>query len=98
MAQAQKGTPSLGQTIKGLHRRLDAFEQELKALKDILNTKDNWHAEIKEWIGREVVTELRSGRVFTSVLIWSDRYNICLERGGERIICTKGAIDTIRRA
>lgn len=90
--------PNLGQLVESLKNRVERIEQDLKALKDILNTKDNWNSEVKDWIGEQVKITLRSGNICSGRLLWTDRYNICVDEGGKsRTIVTKGGADTITR-
>jgi len=90
--------PNLGQLVTSLKKRIEQLERDVYAVRDVINTKDNWNAEIKDWIGHEVKITLRSGNICSGELLWTDRYNVCVNEGGKsRTIVTKGGIDTITR-
>jgi len=90
----------LAKKVQGQKDRHDHLEKEVKALKDLLNVHDNWHAEIRNWLGKVVNVDLLTGREVQGLLLWTDRYNICispdLTEGGKRHIYSKGAIVCIR--
>lgn len=98
MAEKQKSKFDIGQIVRSLKNRVERIERNLKSIRDELNTKDNWHAEIKDWIDHSVTITLRSGNTCLGKLLWTDRYNVCIDEGGRsRTIVTKGGIDTIKR-
>lgn len=79
--------------------KLLRLEKEVKALKDILNTHNNWHAETREWEGKRVVICDRSGTQTTGIFRWADRYNLCItpDNNHPNRIYTKGGINWIAR-
>jgi hypothetical protein len=90
--------PNLGQLVNSLKRRVEQIERDLRAIKDILNTKDNWHSETKDWIEKMVHVRLHSGETESGNLLWLDRYNICISCSDYgRVIIPKGAIETFKR-
>jgi len=100
MEKPKPKTPNLGQLVTSLKKRIEQIERDLRTIKDTLNTKDNWHAEIKDWIGQLIDVQFRHGAQTTGTLQWVDRYNVCIvveDEHNERRICTKGGIDYISR-
>lgn len=101
----RENKPGLMQQVAALAKRLDDLSKDVRQLKDILNIQDNWNAEIRAMIGHKVriVTvfsqEADQGRVGT--LVWSDRYNLCIEvehqpnNHKHKIIFSKGGIVSI---
>jgi len=85
-------------------KRITELEQQVARLKDQLNTKDNWHAEVQTMINKEVVISVRGyhgGREgVNGKLLWSDRYNLCIEdtikERAYRTVYMKGSVISIR--
>jgi hypothetical protein len=97
--------PNLGQLVKSLKSRIEQLERDVRAIRDIVNTKDNWHAETRDWIGESVVIRTQSGVESGGRLIWIDRYNVCIDftptnkfLGASRVVIPKGGIDFIAKA
>jgi len=63
--------------IQSLNDRHDRLAKEVRSLKDLLNTEDNWHAETRKWIGKRVAVTF-GGEQVQGIFKWADRYNICL--------------------
>lgn len=81
--------------IRELERKVNALFMEIRQLRDVLNIKDNWNSEIRTMYGKAVVVETNIGTT-EGKLIWSDRYNLCIElRIGKRVILSKGGIVSI---
>jgi len=70
---------TLAKQEQSLRDKITRLEKELRALKDVLNIHDNWNAEIREWIGKQVKVRTSVDGFVGGKLLWSDRYNICLE-------------------
>lgn len=99
---AEKKTLELAfKKLQGLRDRFLRLEKEVKALKDLLNVHDNWHAEIRALKGALINVCSRAGTEQEGTLLWSDRYNLCIEiaavngRPKRKRIYTKGGIDWI---
>lgn len=93
---------ALAKKVQGIKDRFERLEKDVKGLKDILNVRDNWHSTIRDWRGHEVRICDREG-ITTGILLWSDRYNVCVQieevRTGQRTrIYTKGGINWIEEA
>jgi hypothetical protein len=99
MEKAKPRLPNLGQLVTSLKKRVEQIERDVRAIKDMLNTKDNWNSEIKDWVGQEVQISVGTqADIFQgAVLIWTDRYNICIEWQKDRIIIPKGSINYLKR-
>jgi hypothetical protein len=92
-----------------LRKKVKGLEKEISAIRDILNTKDNWHAEIKDLLEKAVTLRTTSGVAENGILKWTDRYNLCIETEpvaispstktkARRYVFSKGAIEFIRLA
>lgn len=77
--------------IQSLTDKHTKLEKEVRGLKDLLNTQDNWHAETRTWIGKTVRVTFE-GEAVTGVFKWADRYNICLVVYDKPRIFPKGKI------
>lgn len=95
---------SLSKSWQSLRDRVERIDKDMRALRDLLNVKDNWHASIRSMIGKLVAVSDRSGAKTVGVLLWSDRYNLCI-RMTQSItsttwdrIYTKGGINWIELA
>ena len=95
-------TTALAKKVQSLKDRFERLEKDVRGLKDLLNVHNNWHATIRNWVGSDVRICDRSD-VVAGKLLWSDRYNVCIEiftNGNmpkERIY-TKGGINWIQQA
>jgi len=91
------GSALLGLTE--LNNRFTALQKEFAELRDQLNVFENWNSEIKTMYGKMVGIDTTDGNSRTGVLVWSDRYNLCIERVGgvkaHRQIISKGAMVSI---
>lgn len=102
MPQAKRTTPqnhsarSATTEIQSLKDKIKRLDTEVRALKDILNIRDNWHSEIKEWVGKLVVINSGCDSVSSGLLIWVDRYHICVESKGIKTIHPKGVVSVSR--
>ena len=76
------------QSLTDKHTRL---EKEVRGLKDLLNTHDNWHSETRKWIGKTVKVTF-NGEETSGVFKWADRYNICVVVFNKPRIFPKGMI------
>jgi len=83
--------------LQSLRDKQERTEKEIGALKDLLNIHDNWHSTVRKWIGEHVVVCCRNGTI-TGKLLWSDRYNLCVEVESKPRIYTKGGINWIELA
>ena len=81
--------------VQKMKERMDFLEKDIKRVKDVLNSQDNWHSETREWLGKEVLVRTRGGISETGTFKWSDRYNICIVSKGETTIWPKGGIDRL---
>lgn len=89
-------TRNLRNRVNTLERDLALANKEIRKLKDILNVKDNWASEVRDYIGRQVeVVGTRS--TYMGELIWSDRYHICIlpENAVDNVVIQKGNIESI---
>lgn len=88
-----------------LNQRFTALQKEFAELRDQLNVFENWNSEIKTMYGKDVRVTNVVGTRCTGSLVWTDRYNICIEqdctdpRDGKlikhRVIYNKGCVATI---
>ena len=94
--------------LQSLKDRFEKLEKDVRGLKDLLNVHNNWHSTIREWTGERIRVCDRASQVYDGKLLWSDRYNLCIEipkgtkgsftdPGGPRVY-TKGGINWIERA
>lgn len=95
-------TTALAKKVQSLKDRFERLERDVKGLKDLLNVHNNWHSTIREWVGSEVRVCDRSD-IVTGKLLWSDRYNVCVEirvtqAKTRKRIYTKGGINWIQPA
>lgn len=99
---APKG--DLRKRMNDLERELGETKKTVRELKDILRVRDNWHAEIRNWIGRPVVLRTTSKESHPGTLKWVDKYNVAIEfadlksttKGKTKTrIFSKGAIEWI---
>lgn len=93
---------SVYKTVQSIKDRFERLEKDVKGLKDLLNVHDNWHSTIHKWIGHTVRICDRDG-IATGTLLWSDRYNICVQIEETKTgLCTrmytKGGINWIEEA
>ena len=93
---------ALAKKVQGMRDKFENLERDVKGLKDLLNVHDNWHSKIHTWRGREVTVCDRSG-ISSGVLLWSDRYNVCVRVSDSRYgpkerMYTKGGINWIEEA
>lgn len=81
-----------------LNRRFTALQKEFAELRDQLNVFENWNSEIKKMYGKQVYITTPDSPI-NGVLVWSDRYNLCIERGTtgrpHRVIICKGGMISI---
>ena len=62
-----------------LEAKVSKLEKEVARLKDVLNVKDNWHAEVKGLIGKVVhISGAATGQLVIGKLLWTDRYHMCV--------------------
>lgn len=96
-----------GPTLQGLARRINLLERglasankEIRSLKDILNVKNNWPAEMSGWIGQDVKIVASSGRAYRGTLHWIDRYTIAIIECGEETptVFQKGNVESMKPA
>ena len=96
-----------GPTLQGLARRINLLERnlavanrEIRSLKDILNVKNNWPAEVSRWIGQDVRIVASSGRGYRGTLVWVDRYTLgIVEEGHEDpVVLQKGNVESMKPA
>jgi hypothetical protein len=92
---------ALAKKTESMRSRFERVEKEVRGLKDLLNTHDNWHSTIREWIGQQVTICDCNGSLSQGVLKWSDRYNVCISPDAytpdthKLRIYTKGGINWI---
>jgi hypothetical protein len=96
MAENVPTIKTIARWVDSLKTRLGRLEKDVRAIKDILNTHDNWISFSRKLVGSSVVVRCRCGDDTTGILKWTDRYNVCIVRddGKERVF-TKGGIDWI---
>jgi len=63
--------------LQSVKDKVDRLEKDVKQLKDLLNVQDNWHSEVRGWVG-DLVHVSFNGALFQGTLKWIDRYTICL--------------------
>jgi hypothetical protein len=83
--------------IEGLRSKVSNIEKDIRALKDLLNVHDNWHALVRTWRGKEVSVKDNCGEVSKGTLKWTDRYNVAVETNGRERVYTKGGIVFVER-
>lgn len=83
--------------LQSLRDRFERTEKDVSTLKDLLNVHDNWHSTVRKLIGEQVVVCCRNGTA-TGKLLWSDRYNLCVEIESKLRVYTKGGINWIEPA
>ena len=84
---------SLAARLQQLIGRLRKTEDDVRGLKRLLNTKDNWAAEVRDLLGTSVAVKTPREDPKRGVLKWVDRYNIGLTtRDGHLRIYNKGQI------
>ncbi len=92
---------ALGKKVQSMKDRFEKVEKDVRNLKDLLNTHDNWHSTIHEWIGEGVIISDRSGHLCRGILKWSDRYNLCIAHSTDpkpiTRMYTKGGINWIEK-
>ena len=81
---------------RDISQRLEALE---KLVRDSLDEKNLWNAKVREWIGKRVQVHTLIPTIIDGVLLWMDRYTLCIHRKNEpfETIVHKGAIATINR-
>ena len=94
-APKQPTLPVVLNEMQILKERITVLEKGLKKVNDVLNIQDNWHAETREWLGKEIEVKSRSGLSDVGILKWTDRYNICLVSSKGPRIWTKGGLDCL---
>ena len=101
MAKRGRPLPTGSAQLAGLtelNKRFTELQKEFAELRDQLNVFENWNSEIKKMYGKQVSISIIDGSSHCGTLVWSDRYNLCIERGVSRphrqIVC-KGAIALI---
>ena len=83
--------------IDGVRSKIGKLEREVRSLKDLLNTHDNWNALVRLWIGKEITIKDNCGEVIRGVLKWTDRYNLSVKSYGKERVFTKGGIVYVER-
>jgi len=66
--------------LQSLKDKVDRLEKDVRQLKDLLNVQDNWHTEVRDWIG-SVVVVMYGEKEYAGTLKWIDRYTLCLVEG-----------------
>ena len=64
-----------------LNKRFTELQKEFAELRDQLNVFENWNSEIKKMYGNMVCITTVDGSCSDGILLWSDRYNLCIENG-----------------
>lgn len=84
--------------IQALTRQVKDLRTELSKVKELLHTKDNWPAYVRENRGKLIRLTLSDSTALLGTLLWSDRYTICisLETEEPSLIVSKGAIVSIQ--
>lgn len=90
----------MAKRINILERELAQANKEIRGLKDILNVKNNWAAEISEWLNKDIEVWTVTSKHYVGTLLWIDRYNLAIvEEGSEdTTILQKGNIESMRLA
>lgn len=68
-----------------------------KFLKEQFDERNQWNAQLREWIGEQIRIRLLQGEPVQGKLVWVDRYTLCVEVMNEIEIVHKGAIATIKK-
>jgi len=63
--------------LQSLKDKVERLEKDVKQVKDLLNVQDNWHTEVRDWIGTKVTVDF-NGTAYFGTLKWIDRYTLCL--------------------
>jgi len=99
MAERGRPLPTGSAQLAGLtelNKRFTELQKEFAELRDQLNVFENWNSEIKKMYGKQVSITFIGGSSICGILVWSDRYNLCIERStvkqGHRQIIGKGAL------
>lgn len=88
--QRPEGLKTALSRIQSLADKHKQLSQEVRKLRDLLNTQDNWHSEVQAWM-RKKVSIFYGNAQFQGTLKWTDRYTICLQAGNRIFIFPKGA-------
>ena len=90
--------------LQSLRDQFARLDKDVRGLKDLLNVHDNWHSTIRQWIGKMIAVCDRNGVPQDGKLMWSDRYNLCIEippatelLKGKTRVYTKGGINWIEK-
>lgn len=94
-----KSPQNLGKRLNILERELAQTNQAVRGLKDTLNVKDNWPAEVSQWIGKDVDITATTKK-YRGTLKWIDRYTLAIIEEGEEdaTILQKGNIESMKLA
>lgn len=89
--------PDLRKRVSDLERTQSETARKVRELTDTLHVKDNWHAEVRGWIGKTVQIVMTSGREYTGTLKWVDRYNVAVIEDGatKPRVLQKGNIESM---
>ena len=91
---AERGKPT--GMLTHLENQISALQKEVSELKDTLNVYENWNSEIKKMYEKTVRITTMEGSSHCGKLVWSDRYNLCIEQSAQhRKIINKGGIISI---
>lgn len=83
--------------IESMKQRVVDVAKDVRVLKEMFSTNDNWGALAKQLIetGKEVKITDISGHCWVCVVAWVDRYNIGIKMGGEEGMLLKGGLISI---
>lgn len=91
---ADKKDPTVGISAadsQNLSSRVEALEE---LVRDHLHEKNQWNAELRNWIGKTIYVDLLTSKTVMGVLLWVDRYTLGVKDTSLRII-HKAAITVI---
>lgn len=90
-----------GWKLADLDTRVAEVAREQRRVNQLLGVDDNWHSEVKSWIGHSVVVHLQDGNALTGTLKWVDKFQLAVIPPGrtkdDPQIINKGAISFTER-
>jgi hypothetical protein len=71
------GPPGISQDdARRLTQRVEKVERQLA---DHYAEKNQWNSMVREWVGSAIVVQLSGDHNLEGILLWVDRYTLCIE-------------------
>jgi hypothetical protein len=86
---------ALTKKVQSIKDRFERLDKEVRGLKDVLNIRDNWNAEVRQWVDKGIKLRTTDGEDAQGILKWIDRYNICVLILDKPRVYNKGGITWI---